>query len=385
MRETVSPSTLPTQQKVVKYLQKKVMSTAPGGRLPTVRQIGETCGVSSVTVQTVVQRLCEDGLIESRPRKGLFKRASMLHAQDMVGHIDVLILYRLDKRISAGSHHAELINAISLVCGERMQTTRLTRLASFPREADVEEIATRGDCQACIVIGAHDDRVNEVLRRHHVNYVNLFPAGPLLLDPVVAIDNEALVQMQMNYLLERGHRRIGLIHQIDPHIFHRDLSMRREVYHRTIAELGLPFEAEWCQPGGYERENMIKAVRRIVELAERPTALLVPDGTLVAVYQTLYQHGLVPGRDIAVMGLDDLPVSEMVIPPATSLRIDLPASARMALEKLDKIVTGQPIEPIDWVPLSIVERESIHRIDADEAQTKPIHDAHSDAVVASTH
>ena len=88
------------------------------------------------------------------------------------------------------------------------------------------------------------------------------------------------------------------------------------------------------------------------------TALIVRDRMLRWVYKALERRGVRVGKDISVMGRGGLEVAEAVDPPATTVRIRRDVAATMALDSLNRLVAGERIEDIQYVPAELVVRES---------------------------
>lgn len=83
-----------------------------------------------------------------------------------------------------------------------------------------------------------------------------------------------------------------------------------------------------------------------------PTAIVTnSDYTAHAVYKAARQRGLRVGRDLSIVGHDDLPTSELLDPPLTTLRIDARAVGRALVDRL--LGEGGPArdhhQPVDLV------------------------------------
>ena len=354
----------PARSKVVKHMQRLVVQHRVGERLPSVRKISEACQVSPLTVQAVVEDFCRRGLVEAKARKGLFV-SSENPAQEMIQQIDVVYLTGDVKSLEPGHtdqgamFQPQLLHELAKQCGRQMRGTRVHVLSLQARDAEIEELVSRADFQSCIVIGAQDDRVQLVMQQHEVPYVHLFPAGPILPKYSIALDNQAIVRTQVDHLIQLGHRKIGVLSRMDPAVYHRDQSSRRELFYRMMAEGGLQIQPHWVQQMGYGAEDVSDAVRAVMaDVAHRPTALIVADNALPMIYQTLHTLGIRPGTDIAIVGTDGLPISQALHPLVTSLHINREKAAEMALRKLQQRTYGQPTSELDYVPFELIVRQT---------------------------
>ncbi|MGE9270517.1 MAG: substrate-binding domain-containing protein, partial [Verrucomicrobiales bacterium] len=183
---------------------------------------------------------------------------------------------------------------------------------------------------------------------------------PVLPEFCVAINNEKLVRMQLEHLWNLGHEKIGLFARSDPAAFHRDIVERRMCYYRLMAEAGLRVAPHWSPHLSYQPAEAIETIQTaMADPNDRPTALIVDDSSLPIIYQTLQSLGLAPGRDIALVGTDGLPISAAMHPAATSLRIGLGRAAGLALDMLDSRGRNPDFaSECRWVPIELITRET---------------------------
>ena len=60
--------------------------------------------------------------------------------------------------------------------------------------------------------------------------------------------------------------------------------------------------------------------------------------------------GLMPGKDIAVVGFNDIPLANELMVPLTSVRLPLAEMGRHAVELLLKRIEGEAVESIKVAP-----------------------------------
>ncbi|MDQ7260953.1 LacI family DNA-binding transcriptional regulator [Paracoccus sp. PS-1] len=128
-------------------------------------------------------------------------------------------------------------------------------------------------------------------------------------------DYVAGVGLAVRHLVERGHRRIAFL-SVSARTSARE--ERLKGFARALAETGaedggiVEAELSW--------EGAMRSARRILALPAAPTAILCFNDVLAAgLMAGLRQAGCQPGRDRAVVGLDDLPLAELTYPPMTSV------------------------------------------------------------------
>ena len=153
-------------------------------------------------------------------------------------------------------------------------------------------------------------------------------------------------------LADLGHRRIA--HVAAPqHLTFAHL--RRCGWAAALAQHGLPAlweaEASPTEQGGYE------ATRALLEASENPTAFLcATDSIAIGALRALKERGLRAGRDVAVIGHDNLPSTAFLDPALSTMEIDAPDIGRELADLLIARLGGasprdlQTILPIRQVP-----------------------------------
>ena len=107
------------------------------------------------------------------------------------------------------------------------------------------------------------------------------------------------------------------------------------------------------------RRTGAEALTELVTKGEAPTAIFCSNDMIaLSAMEAMHSFGLEPGRDIAVIGCDDVPAAATARPPLTTFSQDLDAigmrMARMMLAKL-----GGTTEPLqEFVDSRLVVRES---------------------------
>jgi len=149
---------------------------------------------------------------------------------------------------------------------------------------------------------------------------------------LVEVDNYRGAFDAVTHLLERGHKRIGLI-EGRPHVStNRE---RRRGYLDALKKGGAPLRAEYIRAGDFKQESGRTLAHELLALKRPPTALFVLNSLMtVGALSALHQLRLTVPRDIAVVGFDDLPWAEALNPALTAVRQPAYAVGRKAMELL---------------------------------------------------
>ncbi len=173
----------------------------------------------------------------------------------------------------------------------------------------------------------------------------------------VDLDGERALEMATMRLLELGHREIAFI-AADPRFnFVRE---RLAGYRRALARAGIVPRRELLRHDGFGEEAGARAARALMRLRPRPTALLcIEDLTAIGAMRALRGLGLRPGREVSVIGYNDIPLARVAEPPLSTIRMPIRDAGRrlaaMVLALLDGADPGE-LQEI-WEP-ELILRES---------------------------
>lgn len=163
----------------------------------------------------------------------------------------------------------------------------------------------------------HDPRFAE-LRAHQFPFV-VYGRADTPTTCAVEVDNIAGARLAVEHLVGLGHRRIAYIGG-PPEL---TLSMDRwEGFARALSEAGIQPDPRLVTHADLTAESGGAAFHRLFgTLQPLPTALFVAaDAMALGALQASHAIGLVPGRDLAVVGFDDVPSAAFADPPLTTIR-----------------------------------------------------------------
>jgi LacI family transcriptional regulator, galactose operon repressor len=165
------------------------------------------------------------------------------------------------------------------------------------------------------------------------------------------LDGETAFRLAGERLIGFGHRRIGLINATPDYMFalHRAAGWRR-----ALAEAGLaPGPTLAAEPTEESGELLM---RRLLADPARPTAVLcATDRMAVGALAALAAVGTKAGREISVIGYDNLPIATYTDPPLTTIDQPLTAMAARLVEMLAALIGGARPKGLSevWAPVLI--------------------------------
>ena len=159
------------------------------------------------------------------------------------------------------------------------------------------------------------------------------------------IDNRGAFHRATKLLIDLGHRRIGLINAFENMTF---AFHRRQGYENALQERGLGLDPQITSTGAMTEENGYRQTKRILQLANRPTALILGNMLLVSgAMRAIYEMGLGIGTDVSLIAHDDgLPFlnADGLVPSLTTTRSSIRAAGSRVAELLLNIITDPEAE-----------------------------------------
>lgn len=186
--------------------------------------------------------------------------------------------------------------------------------------------------------------------------------------PSVLVDEKEPTEQLIQYALDMGHRRIGVItgktdssHMQERLLAYQDVLFRNEVL----------FDPSLVCLGDWERES---GYRFTDHLLQKDVTLIFCMNDLMAggVYDRLEELGLTVGKDISVLGYDNRLLSQYVKPPLTTVELPLHDLGYRAAEiALEAVQLGRDQVPQQThVAGKVVLRNSVCRVENDFKQRK---------------
>ncbi|MCR4391933.1 MAG: LacI family transcriptional regulator [Candidatus Acetothermia bacterium] len=131
----------------------------------------------------------------------------------------------------------------------------------------------------------------------------------------VLSDNIGGAYQATRHLIERGHRRIGIVLGIPGATTTEE---RFAGYRQALKQEGIPCSEELVAWGGYRVEGGRAAAAQLLSLADPPTAIFSTNNQMtVGVLRELFLRRIPVPDKVAVVSFDDLEWAEMVVPPLT--------------------------------------------------------------------
>ncbi len=147
----------------------------------------------------------------------------------------------------------------------------------------------------------------------------------------VVIDNVNGAQAAVEYLIQQGHRQIGLVGSY-PNDY-PSIAERRKGYIRAMRENSL--DVLYIEDSPLQREGGYEGTMRLLERAPEVTAIFAcNDDVALGVLQAAHELGLRVPDDLSVIGFDDIDLAQQINPPLTTMHVDKALMGALAVKML---------------------------------------------------
>lgn len=175
------------------------------------------------------------------------------------------------------------------------------------------------------------------LQEQRFPYVLIDQGDPTNQSDIVGATNWQGAFDATNYLIDLGHRRIGLITglmQISSAV------ERLEGYKSALTARGIAFDPKLVAQGDFWQPQGYDAAIELLNLPNPPTAIFASnDLSAFGAMEAARERGLHIPEDISIVGFDDIPQASLIHPKLTTVRQPLDqmglTAVRMLLERIE--------------------------------------------------
>jgi len=358
--------------KVRDYLEKQLVSLRAGEPLPPIRTLMRESGASLARLNGILDDLEAQGLIERRPRQGIFKAADLRSGSTLEpfvgrsgGSATLTIGVILDSW-PHGVNNAYLADLFRYLKRHLRRSPRPCRLVYEFVEAFGEEGV---ETPRLLTSPGIDGVIFMPFTRGGLEFLNGWrPASrPVVCFgrelrndqvPQVYVDHRLGGAKAAEYLLQLGHRRICTVSSAMFEGSPDDLRLRG--YRQVLERSGVPIDPNLTVEAENRYDQVNQRLARVFDRASSPTAVFVTGGVLMpAVLHALASLGKTVPADLSLLSYDDTEESRTYHPPITVVRQPLDQAMGVLLnEMLNWIEGGHDGRRRVMLPPELVVRES---------------------------
>lgn len=283
------------------------------------------------------------------------KFEALTRARKLVGRIGVLTPF-----FTSDSFVDRLRGVVAALNGRPYELVVYDVASEAQRDGYLTNLALTNRVDGLIVIGLPLDTATALrLLTNNLPTVVILPAGDKIHPSLTRIVHDDALggQMAAEYLLARGHSRLGYIGDTNiPTFTGTTVDHKLGRFSQTLACAGLALPDEYIGLAPFGTEPARQQAHRLLSLPMPPSAIFAGSDTqALGVIRAARERGLRVPDDLAVMGFDDIEHAEAF--GLTTISQQLKESGRLAVETLLTLLAHEerPAEQID-LPFTLVQR-----------------------------
>lgn len=301
--------------------------------------------VNEETRRRVVEAAEAMGYVPNQAGRALRKGSTgvvgfmMQTGSEITGEGDVFFMSVFDGVQAVFARHQ--LDLVALLCSSEEDP-----------DAYLKRVVARGFADALIISATkrQDPRI-DFLASRKIPFIALGRSETDAGHPWLDLDFAGMAETGLSRLIAKGHRRIGIFAPLD------DINLGAvfiKAYRQVLERHGIAFDPDLIfrahpnERGGHAIAHAIAAMPE----ARRPTGFVLTNEVMsVGLYNGLYEVGLVPGKNFAIIGRDS-PQAHFLVPKLTCFRLSL---RDLGISLAEALLATMP-EHRQTYPLGVVRR-----------------------------
>lgn len=170
-----------------------------------------------------------------------------------------------------------------------------------------------------IYIAVHSREVHIFPESFDIPVVMVYALEQNPIVPSIVPDDEDAGYQAYQYLIQKGHNRIGIISGKADNLH---AILRMQGVRRAMEENGFPYEEALVRYGDWQIRQAYEVMAELVD-AGVTAVFCMSDMMAVGAYQQIYTMGKYVGRDISVMGFDNIVFTDFFTPSLSTMELPL--------------------------------------------------------------
>lgn len=327
----------------------------------TLRDLAEKLGVSTATISMVLNN--KPGISEATRKRVMAEVQSSGYSIDRFTtpskkeNINFIIYKKHGKVIADTPFFSTLIESIEQKAGKEGYRLSIRYLNG---NSEVFEVNRRQQ-EGILLLGTEMSEEDLVpFMKLGVPLVVLDNSFSLTPVNTVAIDNFGGIATATQHLIDRGHTNIGYMRSS---IEITNFAERFFGFSKCLKDNKLTMSE--CIYLGPNMDDTYRAMKQWLENNELKSTAFVSDNDFIALgaIRALREQGITLGKDVSVVGFDDLPFTSINEPPLSSVRVFNDVLGSTVFARMVEVIRnpGKPFSHIR-VGTELKERESVSTI-----------------------
>ncbi len=173
----------------------------------------------------------------------------------------------------------------------------------------------------------------------------------------IAPDDEDGTQQAVQHLINQGHKKIGFIGQNSDPITN---NARFQGFKKIMDAAGLTINNNWVVSASSPPLGGYFAMKQLFSVKDPPSAVFCfSDGIAMEALPYLHEKGIQVPQDFAIVGCDNISLSQSASPPLTTINIPLEEIGKSSVDCLIGLIKNPGTKPIrKYLPVNLIIRES---------------------------
>lgn len=172
----------------------------------------------------------------------------------------------------------------------------------------------------------------------------------------VSVDNVEAACRATEFLLKKGHRNIAMLNGRPEAVVSRK---RYQGYRIAFQKQGLAINPDYLRSCDFDEGKALQATLELLSRYPKITAIFAASDLMaIGACRAISQLGLIPGRDVDVIGFDDIPIAKYLFGGITTIQQDPYQLGCMAGEAVCRMLQGKPTSELPSVDFDLVIRKT---------------------------
>jgi DNA-binding LacI/PurR family transcriptional regulator len=314
--------------------------------IPTIRDVARLAGVSHQTVSRVINKR-ENVAPETQERV----EAAIHKLGYSPSAIARSMAHGRTHTLACISPNLTDYTFASIIEGAEQEARRhgFFLLSSSAQDAEsfcslIDELVGHRRVDGMLVINPYVDRRYEN-KRLPANFPTVYVGAAAREEEIssVCLDDELVAYDATRHLLALGHRSIAMV--TGP--LEEDCTRDRNLgYRRALEEAGLKYNPQFVSQGDWSASSGQAAFLQLAERELRPSAVFAQnDRMALGILRAARDLDLEIPKELAVIGVDDMPLSSYFDPPLTTIRQDTVQIGREAARLMIQTIEDVHFKP----------------------------------------
>ena len=250
----------------------------------------------------------------------------------------IAALFRTDAPLEDQAFYAELSTSAMVACRELGYTLVSTYITGEDSMLELPPSIRGGEVDGVLIFGDQEPGIYVELSRIGIPFVVLDSSRSSQY-PSVYVDYSKAAYIATKHLIDLGHRDIAYLSNGTLHDFN---TLTLNGFQQATTEAGIALYPNRFQIDLEDTETVEQCLEKAMAGPCRPTAIFCTvDFYALKVIRKLHAMGYRVPEDISIVGIDDVAVSQLVLPSLTTMRIDRDEMIREGLQMLTKMLQGK--------------------------------------------